>query len=911
MFTSWEVWVTKTFTWLYIFTQDVWIAFIFILFFSKYSKLTLGRDGDRPEFDNFSWFAMIFSAGVATGLFFYGVGEPVYYYKHQQDASSLGWGPQNRFTYLPNNQRAAHAMNITWYHWGLHGWVCYALMGALLAFLHFRKGLPMTVKTCFYPLLGVDVYGFAGDILDIVSTVATTIGVCCSLGLGVMQLDAGFTLLNGGKSWAPGAEEYFSYSNWDAWKGQEEDLKSYWNVWPEPEKLKYPWYKCCEPGVSCFGTIATEWNIVPHYANIAHVATEINANNQQIILVWLITACATLSVMLGLARGVRTLANICLSIGMFIIIYIWLVDDTYYICSLIVQACGMYVQYIFEIGFYTGAFSHNEAGDQSVTDYASANPNPGGEYGSFMRWWTIFYWGWWIAWAPFVGVFLARISRGRTLKSFIMGSIVLPSIYNLIFIGIMGGAALKMQLLAEKYEIGCSIGTEETVQSQGQSVTYSGVFNYGRNICRAVGTHDIFTNEKELFCSTVYNLGCVLGTSQGYPKALYYLMSQYSDMGRFMIVLTMIALFLYFIASSDSGSMVDDMVTANGIPEPPLAQRLFWSCTEGAAATALLHTGKFLGKSDASIKTLRSLSLCVGLPYTFLICFMCVALWRAVQYEQDYVDNKESTMWTSGWSSKISDIGITFYTATASLGEPDNYARQATKVCNCGKGKFDLKRLGKVVANTFCPAVGLWPAAHKLEARRSNGKGSPIFAKAFTISCTFLFYGWLICCFCEHKPPESDPYEWGMVKSGTQNGVAMEEDTRTYQSERYGYFREWDSNPADDDGLVRYRHNYDAKAGETIARGFSMPPGPQTNYPRRIEAIGWFFFFFMVTLLAYMRSDIRAVCGISGTLAEDFCCATFWPMCTVQMAEQIETGEGDKSEAQAVVPSGKVSYDEI
>jgi hypothetical protein len=146
------------------------------------------------------------------------------------------------------NKRAQEAMNIVWYHWGLHGWVCYCIMGILLALLHFRKGLPMTVKSCFYPLIGERIYGFAGDFLDIVSTVATTMGVCTSLGLGVMQLHAGLKLLNGDQNWM--GTPYFNKFNWEEWKGEANDLKTYWDAFPSALKSQHPLVDCSKPATA-------------------------------------------------------------------------------------------------------------------------------------------------------------------------------------------------------------------------------------------------------------------------------------------------------------------------------------------------------------------------------------------------------------------------------------------------------------------------------------------------------------------------------------------------------------------------------------------------------------------------------------------------------------------------------------
>jgi len=632
-FSDWMAWVTQCFTWLYILTQDVWILFVVWLFFSRYGKIKLGRDEDEPEFTYFAWFAMLFTCGVATGLFYFAVSEPQYYYLNEQ--KNDGYYERNRWTFSgvyvdsggaehkvfnTPNDRAQNAMTTTWYHWGLHGWVCYSILGLLLGFLHFRKGLPMTIKSCFYPLIGTRIYGFTGDLLDTVSVVATTMGVCTSLGLGVMQLNSGIEMLNGDQHWM--GLGYFNAYNFNEWSDRVADLKKYWDSYSESDKLAKPWY--ASDGSVNIGVAA----------GVARIEAQ---NNEQMLLIWIITALATGSVMLGLKRGIKVLALICLALGQFLMFYIWVMDDTWFLSNLFVQTIGHYIQNMPTLGFYASAVEQSEVN------------NPYGEYASWQFWWTIFYWGWWIAWAPFVGVFLARIGKGRTIREFIFCTLVSACIYNFLFMNMLGGAGLKMQMLAEKYNVGTTTGGgcgPDTLVNDpsGNYITKS----YRENVCRPVSTRK-YSGETEYFCSTITNLACSLNVDGTRP--LFDVIGQYSDVGKGLIVITTIALTLYFVASSDSGSMVDDMLTANGLPEPCLMQRFFWAMTEGAAASALLSVGKYVGKVDGGLKALRAASICVGLPYTFLICFVCMALVRALQYE-----TKERE-WNSGFRSSIGDCG--------------------------------------------------------------------------------------------------------------------------------------------------------------------------------------------------------------------------------------------------------------
>jgi len=301
-FSHWKQWVATHFTWLYIGTQDAWIVFLFVVLFSKYGKLKMGKENDTPEFTYAEWFSMIFCCGVATGLFFFSVSEPIWHYEACGPGLSGEAGKcltdkdwANRYSHLPANQRAQEAMNLTFYHWGLHGWVCYAIMGALLGLLHFRKGLPMTVKTCFYPLLGNRIYGFWGDFVDVISVVATTFGVCTSLGLGVMQLNTGIKRLNNGENWLTTGNFGVENSKWDM--DSNPQYKSIWEGSPSQWRDANPWNRL---------TAST-------------IAQTVADNDQQIFLIWIITVLSTFSVTLGLKRGIKWFSLIAFGMGMLLL----------------------------------------------------------------------------------------------------------------------------------------------------------------------------------------------------------------------------------------------------------------------------------------------------------------------------------------------------------------------------------------------------------------------------------------------------------------------------------------------------------------------------------------------------------------------------------------------------------------
>ncbi|XP_001640076.2 glycine betaine transporter 1 [Nematostella vectensis] len=501
---TWAKWVTDKWTWLYIGTQDVWAVFILVLFFSKYSNLKLGKtDDEEPEFNDGSYFSMLFAAGIGVGLFYFGVAEPVLHY---EPGSKWGNRYQGRYS---DNQRAQDAINVTLFHWGIHGWIVYTMIGLLLGFLSYRYDMPMTMRTCFYPLLGDKIYGTFGDLIDILSVVCTMFGVCTSLGAGAIQLNDGLNRLNS--------------------------------------------------------------------------AIEESKMNQ-VIIIWVITALATVSVISGLKVGIRRLSEICFSVGMFIFLVVFFYDDTWYLLNVFVQSIGYYLQWIVQIGFHTDAFAQ------------MGNAPDGKEAPEWMSEWTIFYWGWWIAWAPFVGVFIARISRGRTIKQFITYTLTVPVVYCIMWFSVFGAIGIKMEREAINAGIECNstLGGRDSLQS----------------------------------LNGIYRLSCRPST-----RMWFDVMEQYEGIGSFMSGLSIVGLVLYFVTSSDSGSLVIDSLSANGHPDPPVLQRVFWALTEGACATGLLWTG-----GSKALSALQAASISSGLFYTVILNFVCVAIWRAVKYDTGDLD---------------------------------------------------------------------------------------------------------------------------------------------------------------------------------------------------------------------------------------------------------------------------------
>ena len=324
--------------WFYILSINIYLALVIYLMFSRFGKVRLGGPDARPDFSYWSWFSMLFSAGMGIGLVFYSVAEPITHYS----TPPVGQGS--------TPQAAQLAMNLTFFHWGLHAWGLYALMGLGLAFFCFNHGLPLTVRAAFYPLLGGKVHGWPGDVVDILATVSTVFGLATSLGLGARQINAGLAHLLG----------------------------------------------------------------IPQNTGV------------QITLIFGITAIALASVVLGLRRGIRRLSQFNMVMAFLLLAFLLWVGPTVVLFRAFLENIGTYMDRLPALGLWTGT------------------------YGTGQNWqsnWTIFYWAWWISWSPFVGIFVARISRGRTVREFLGSVLIVPTLLTFVWLTVFGNTALFEEVL--------------------------------------------------------------------------------------------------------------------------------------------------------------------------------------------------------------------------------------------------------------------------------------------------------------------------------------------------------------------------------------------------------------------------------------------------------------------------------
>ena len=461
--------ISTNFDWLYIGAANIILVVMLYFAFSQYGKIRLGGPDAKPEFSDFAWYAMLLSAGIGIGLMFWSVAEPIFHFS----------SPSPMFGFEPGTPEAAQAaFAVTYFHWGIHGWAIYGLVGLGLAFYAYNRGLPLTIRSAFYPLLGERIYGFWGNVIDILSVLATFAGLATSLGFGVQQVSAGLNFL--------------------------------------------------------FGIPAT--TIV------------------QVVLIGIITLFATMSVIAGLDGGVKVLSEWNMRIAGLLLLFVLIVGPTTYILRSFVQNLGYYFQILPQLSFWTEVY------------------HPGSNW---QEGWTIFYWGWWISWSPFVGVFVARVSKGRTVREFILGLMILPSLLCFLWMSVFGGTAIFFE--------------------QG-----------GADVSRAVN-ENVATALFEMF--------------QNLP-----LTGLLSFIG---IILTVI----FFVTSSDSGSLVVDNLTSGGKLDSPVPQRVFWAIMEGVLAATLLLGGGLGALQTASITT--------GVPFTIVLLVMMYGLNIVFREEVYHLDAHE------------------------------------------------------------------------------------------------------------------------------------------------------------------------------------------------------------------------------------------------------------------------------
>lgn len=465
---------TKNFDWFLIGAADLVVIFALMLIVTPFGSVRLGGADAAPDYSYMGWFAMLFAAGMGIGLMFYGVSEPLTHFSTSfgdtavaENGLRTDWAPLGAATGdEPGSVRLGMAATI--YHWALHPWAIYATVALALALFTYNKGLPLTIRSAFYPLLGERIWGWPGHVIDIIAVFATLFGLATSLGFGATQANAGLNELFG----------------------------------------------------------------IPI------------SKTTEVVLITVITAVALVSVVRGLDGGVKVLSEINMGLAGLLALFTLIVGPTAFLFAFFWDSLKAYVEYL------------------------PALSNPFGRADiNYSQGWTAFYWAWWISWSPFVGMFIARVSRGRTVREFIICVLLIPSMVCVVWMSIFGGTAIN-QVLVDAY----------------------------------TGAQDA-----------------------GLPLQLFKMLDQL-PLASITSFIGIVLVIVFFVTSSDSGSLVIDTITAGGKIDAPMPQRVFWCIFEGAVAIALLLGG--------GLAALQSMVISTGLLFTVVLLLMCYCIFRGLQNER-------------------------------------------------------------------------------------------------------------------------------------------------------------------------------------------------------------------------------------------------------------------------------------
>lgn len=457
--------ISSQLDWYYIAIMNFYLIFAVLLVFSKYGKIRLGADSDKPEFSYFAWFSMLFGAGIGIGILFWSIAEPITHFQNNPfiDANQS-----------MSAEAAQIAMRISIFHWGLHGWALYAVLGMTFAYFSYRKGLPLSIRSALYPVFGERIHGPIGFIADLLAVLGTVFGIATSLGLGAQQMNAGISYLLGIEI-----------------------------------------------------SIAT-----------------------QILLISVISVVATLSVLSGINRGIRILSELNMKLTLLILALFFVFGPTLYLLSSIATNSLDYLVNSPALGVWI-------------------DPDRDSQWQS---WWTIFYWGWWIAWSPFTAMFIARISRGRTIGEFVLGVLLAPTVLTILWITIFGNTALHIEMFGDG-------GVTAAVNADRTTALFKTI--------------------------ELLDLGML--------------------MTGLMATICTVMLLTYFVTSADSATLIICTLISMGSDEPTAKLRIFWGVAIGAVAAVLLYSG--------GLEALQTASIIAALPFSVVLMLSTYGLCKSLYAE--------------------------------------------------------------------------------------------------------------------------------------------------------------------------------------------------------------------------------------------------------------------------------------
>lgn len=457
-------WIQVVFDGLLLSAGNVFLVFCLAVIVLPVGNIRIGGDDASPDFSLLSWFAMLFAAGIGIGLMFWGVAEPVGYYTDWYGT------PLDIGGYSEEAKRAA--LGATLFHWGMHPWAIYGIVALSLAFFAYNKGLPLTIRSTFYPLLGDRVWGPMGNVIDTLAVLATIFGLATSLGFGAQQAAAGFDFL-----------------------------------------------------FDVGGGLST-----------------------QLIIIGCVTALALISVLRGIDGGVKLLSNINMSLALLLLLFVIVAGSLASFGANLVETVSGYVEYLLPLS--------NPVGREDETFYHE---------------WTIFYWAWWISWSPFVGMFIARVSRGRTVRQFMTAVLIVPTLVTAVWMAAFGGSGID--------QVEAGVGA--------------------------------------------------LSDGIGDDALVLFQMLETLPLASITSMLGICLVLVFFVTSSDSGSLVIDAITSGGKTDAPVTQRVFWATMQGVIAAVLLSLG-----GTAALDALQAGAVSTGLPFTFVLLLMCVSLTMGLRHER-------------------------------------------------------------------------------------------------------------------------------------------------------------------------------------------------------------------------------------------------------------------------------------
>lgn len=481
--------ITRTFGWFYMLSVACFLVFVVLVAASSWGKIKLGPDHAEPQYDFLSWFSMLFAAGYGVALLFFGVAEPVLHYASPPAGAAL------------TIDSAKQAMQIAFFHWGFHIWAIYGLVGLILAYFAYRHGLPLSIRSALYPLIGERIYGPIGHVVDVFAIFGTLFGIATTLGLSVTQINAG---------------------------------------------MNYLW-----PSIPVSSTV-------------------------QVVSILVITGLATISVAVGLDKGIKNLSLFNIYLAVALMLFVFIVGPTLFILETFLQNTGSYLNNIIERTFNLQAYSRSD----------------------WIGNWTLFIFGWTIAWSPFVGLFIAKISRGRTIRQFVVGVMLIPTFFTFFWFSVFGDTALNL------------------IMNEG----------YQQLIADVQADHAI---------------------------ALFKLFEHlpFTAVTSFVAVILIV---VFFVTSADSGSLVVDSIAAGGAANTPMWQRIFWASSQGVVAAVLLLAG--------GLNALQAMTVTSALPFAVIIIIAAIGMWRALTIEGLHVASDRQQVHSASsatpkrWQKRLSEL---------------------------------------------------------------------------------------------------------------------------------------------------------------------------------------------------------------------------------------------------------------